>query len=138
MKRVMFVCKHNSRRSQIAEGFARQMSDDTIKITSSGLEASQVDPLAIEVMREVGIDISQQTSKPVSDFDPKYYDAVISLCGCGVNLPSDSLVCEIFIVSSNIKIHAGALNLQTTNPNQASNETLSVFSQGRAKSMRPT
>lgn len=96
MKRVMFVCKRNSRRSQMAEGFARQLSNNEIEVTSSGLEASQVDPLAIKVMQEVGIDISQQTSKPLSNFDPEHYDAVISLCGCGVNLPPEWVVRDIF------------------------------------------
>ena len=87
MKRVMFVCKKNSRRSQMAEGFARTLGAGVIEVASSGLEASKVDPKAVEVMAEMGIDISNQTSKPLSDFKSDDYDAVISLCGCGVNLP---------------------------------------------------
>lgn len=87
MKRVMFVCKKNSRRSQMAEGFARIISACSISVTSSGIETGEVDPLTVLVMSEVGIDISNQTSKPLSDFNPEDYDAVISLCGCGVNLP---------------------------------------------------
>jgi protein-tyrosine-phosphatase len=63
MKRVMFVCKKNSRRSQMAEGFARTLGEGKIAVTSSGLEASQVDPTTTQVMSEVGIDISEQTSK---------------------------------------------------------------------------
>jgi len=96
MKTIMFVCKHNSRRSQMAEGFARALGDGSVSATSSGLEISAVDPLAVQVMAEVGIDISQHTSKPLSDFNPEDYDAVISLCGCGVNLPSEWLLQEIF------------------------------------------
>ena len=96
MKRVMFVCKKNSRRSQMAEGFARTLGAGKIEVSSSGLEASQVDPVTVQVMSEVGIDISNQTSKPLSDFQPKDYDAVISLCGCGVNLPQEWVLREVF------------------------------------------
>ena len=96
MKRVMFVCKKNSRRSQMAEGFARTLGAGKIEVASSGLEASQVDPVTVQVMSEVGIDISNQTSKPLSDFQPEDYDAVISLCGCGVNLPEEWVLREVF------------------------------------------
>lgn len=96
MKRVMFVCTKNSRRSQMAEGFARTLGKDVISVTSSGLETSEVDPKAIEVMSEVGIDISNQNSKPLSDFKPEDYDVVISLCGCGVNLPEPWVLREVF------------------------------------------
>lgn len=96
MKRVMFVCKKNSRRSQMAEGFARTLGEGKIAVSSSGLEASQVDPTTVEVMSEIGIDISEQTSKPLSDFKPEDYDAVISLCGCGVNLPESWVLREVF------------------------------------------
>lgn len=96
MKRVMFVCKKNSRRSQMAEGFARALGADKLAVTSSGLEASHVDPIVVQVMSEVGIDVSHQISKPLSDFRPDDYDAVISLCGCGVNLPSEWVLREVF------------------------------------------
>ena len=96
MKRVMFVCKKNSRRSQMAEGFARTLGSGVISVASSGLEASKVDSKAVEVMAEIGIDISNQTSKPLSDFKANDYDAVISLCGCGVNLPEAWVLREIF------------------------------------------
>ncbi|MBD2441040.1 arsenate reductase, glutathione/glutaredoxin type [Nostoc sp. FACHB-110] len=96
MKKVMFVCKHNSRRSQMAEGFARTLGAGKIVVNSSGLAASEVDPITVNVMAEIGIDISHQTSKPLSDFNPEDYDAVISLCGCGVNLPQAWVLREIF------------------------------------------
>jgi arsenate reductase (thioredoxin) len=97
MKKIMFVCKKNSRRSQMAEGFARTLSDDgKIEVNSSGLAQSEVDPITVQVMAEVGIDISNQTSKPLSDFNPEDYDAVISLCGCGVNLPEAWVLRDIF------------------------------------------
>ncbi|HAG79667.1 MAG TPA: arsenate reductase, glutathione/glutaredoxin type [Cyanobacteria bacterium UBA12227] len=96
MKQVMFVCKKNSCRSQMAEGFARTLGEGTIAVTSSGLESSGVHPTAIQVMSEIGIDISNQTSKPLSNFHPEDYNAVISLCGCGVNLPEDWVLREVF------------------------------------------
>ncbi|MFP4103663.1 arsenate reductase, glutathione/glutaredoxin type [Coleofasciculus sp.] len=96
MKQVMFVCKKNSCRSQMAEGFARTLGEGKVAVTSSGLEASEVNPTAVEVMSEIGIDISDQTSKPLSDFNPDDYNAVISLCGCGVNLPEPWILREVF------------------------------------------
>jgi arsenate reductase (thioredoxin) len=96
MKKVMFVCKKNSARSQMAEGFAKTLGSGKIEVTSSGLEASQVRPEAIATMKDIGIDISDQTSKPLSDFSPENFDAVISLCGCGVNLPPEWVTREMF------------------------------------------
>jgi arsenate reductase len=96
MKRVMFVCKKNSARSQMAEGFAKSLGAGKITVTSSGLESSQVNPIAIQVMQDVGIDISQQTSNPLSEFQPTDFDVVISLCGCGVNLPPEWVTRSVF------------------------------------------
>jgi arsenate reductase (thioredoxin) len=96
MKRVMFVCKKNSARSQMAEGFAKKLGAGKITVTSSGLEASQVRPEAIATMNEVGIDISQQTSNALAEFKPEDFDIVISLCGCGVNLPPEWLGRAVF------------------------------------------
>lgn len=96
MKKIMFVCKKNSRRSQMAEGFARSLGDGKVGVASSGLEASHVDPKTVEIMSEIGIDISNQTSKALSDFKAEDYNAVISLCGCGVNLPEEWVLREVF------------------------------------------
>lgn len=96
MKRVMFVCKKNSARSQMAEGFAKHLGAGKIAVTSSGLEASQVRPEAIATMREAGVDISAQTSKALGDFNPEDFDLVISLCGCGVSLPPAWLTRDFF------------------------------------------
>jgi arsenate reductase len=96
MKKVMFVCKKNSRRSQMAEGFANTLGAGKIQVFSSGLAASEVDPISVQVMAEIGIDISQQSSKALSDFNAADFDAVISLCGCGVNLPEAWVLQEIF------------------------------------------
>lgn len=92
----MFVCNKNSRRSQMAEGFAKTLGQGKIEVYSSGLASSEVDPITVQVMLEVGIDISHQTSKPFTNFNPEDFDAVISLCGCGVNLPQEWLLREVF------------------------------------------
>jgi arsenate reductase len=96
MKRVMFVCKKNSARSQMAEGFAKKLGAGNMEVVSSGLEASQVRPEAIATMKDIGIDITNQTSKALSSFSPEDFDVVISLCGCGVNLPPEWLTREVF------------------------------------------
>ena len=85
----MFACKRNSCRSQMAEGFARSLGAGSFEVVSAGLESSIVNSTAVEVMREAGIDISGQTSKPLSDFQPVNFDVVISLCGCGVIFQKD-------------------------------------------------
>lgn len=92
----MFVCKKNSARSQMAEGFAKHLGVGMIEVVSSGLEASEVRPEAIATMKDVGIDIRDQTSKALSQFNPKDFEVVISLCGCGVNLPPEWVTREVF------------------------------------------
>lgn len=96
MKRIMFVCKKNSARSQMAEAFAKQLAGEAFAVTSSGLEASAVNPGAIAAMDAIGIDIRPQTSKALKDFHPQDFEVVISLCGCGVNLPPEWLAAEVF------------------------------------------
>ncbi len=96
MKRLMFVCKKNSARSQMAEGFAKHLGAGKIEVTSSGLEKSSVRPEAIATMKDTGIDITEQTSNALSEFKPEDFDIVISLCGCGVNLPPEWVQREMF------------------------------------------
>lgn len=96
MKKVMFVCRKNSARSQMAEGFGKALGNGKIEVTSSGLESSTVRPEAIRTMKDVGIDISRQTSDALADFSPEDFDAVISMCGCGVSLPEAWVQREYF------------------------------------------
>ena len=96
MKKVIFVCKKNSCRSQMAEGFAKVLGKDLIIVNSSGLEASKIHPTAIKVMQEIDIDLTDQKSQALAEFNPEDYDIVISLCGCGVNLPQPWLLRETF------------------------------------------
>jgi len=81
MLKVMFLCTGNSCRSQMAEGFARELGKGIIEPYSAGLMASRVHPRAIEVMKEVGIDISEQSSKEIDPDLLKQMDVVITLCG---------------------------------------------------------
>lgn len=80
----------------MAEGFAKTLGQGKIEATSSGLEASQVHPEAIASMKAIGIDITDQTSNALSEFSPEHFDAVISLCGCGVSLPQEWLNRDYF------------------------------------------
>lgn len=65
--RVLFVCVHNSARSQIAEAFLNALAGDRFTAMSAGLEPGMLNPLAVEVMKEAGLDISQNTAKSVFD-----------------------------------------------------------------------
>lgn len=79
-KHILFLCVANSARSQMAEGLARQMAPKTIAISSAGSSPSSVRPEALEVLREIGIDISKHHSKSTDDIDGSDVDVVITLC----------------------------------------------------------
>ena len=79
-KRVLFICTHNSARSQMAEGYLRNLAGDRFDVYSAGTEATLVRPQAIAVMNEIGIDISGQTSKTLQRYLPERWDYVITVC----------------------------------------------------------
>jgi arsenate reductase (thioredoxin) len=79
-RRVLFLCTHNSARSQMAEGFLRQLAGDRFEVASAGTEATRVHPLAIRAMRDVGFDISLHTSKTVDSLLDRPWDYVITVC----------------------------------------------------------
>jgi arsenate reductase (thioredoxin) len=80
-KRVLFLCTANSSRSQMAEGIINHLFGDAIAAFSAGTEPSIVNPCAIAVVKEIGIDISAHRSKNLSEFDGQTFDYVITLCG---------------------------------------------------------
>ena len=80
-RKVVFLCVHNSARSQIAEGFARRAAPAGVEVWSAGTEPRGVHPIAVEVMREVGVDIADQRSKHVDDVPWAEADTVVTLCG---------------------------------------------------------
>ena len=92
-KNVLFICVHNSARSQMAEAFLKQMAGDKFEVESAGLEPGKLNLIVVEVMKEVGIDISQNKTKSVFDFykQGKQYDYVITVCD-----ESQSGACPMF------------------------------------------
>jgi arsenate reductase len=79
-QRVLIVCTGNVARSQMAEGLLRHDAGDRFEVFSAGIYPSYVRPLAIAAMNELGIDISEQRSKSVDEFDGKKLDYVITVC----------------------------------------------------------
>jgi arsenate reductase len=80
VKKVLFLCTGNSVRSQMAEGLLRALASGQWEVQSAGIISSYVHPLAIQVMEEIGIDISHQTSKSMDQFISQRFDYVITLC----------------------------------------------------------
>jgi protein-tyrosine-phosphatase/N-acetylglutamate synthase-like GNAT family acetyltransferase len=87
--RILFLCVANSARSQMAEGLARHLFGQAAEVQSAGSQPSRVNPWAIEVMREIGIDIGGHASKSVNGVDPASVDMVITLCA--------EEVCPVFL-----------------------------------------
>ncbi|MBI4490903.1 MAG: PAS domain-containing protein [Deltaproteobacteria bacterium] len=81
LKEILFLCTANSCRSQMAEGFARVLAPKEIRVYSAGTEPKKVHPLAIKVMEELGIDISDQRSKGLEAVPLEKIDLVVTLCG---------------------------------------------------------
>ena len=89
MRGLLFLCVANSARSQMAEGLARHLLGSGVLVQSAGSAPSRVNPLAIEVMREIGIDIAGHATKSVDTIDPASVDTVITLCA--------EEVCPVFL-----------------------------------------
>ncbi|HSD89829.1 MAG TPA: arsenate reductase ArsC [Kofleriaceae bacterium] len=88
-KNILFLCVANSARSQMAEGLARSILDSEARVQSAGSQPSRVNPYAIEVMHEIGIDLADHHSKSVETIDPASVDMVITLCA--------EEVCPVFL-----------------------------------------
>jgi len=86
MTRVVFLCGHNSARSQMAEGFLRALGGDRFVAESAGTIASELHPLAVRAMREVGIDISAQHSKSIDDLAGPF-DVCVTVCDANCPIP---------------------------------------------------
>ena len=80
-RRVLFLCTGNSCRSQMAEGLCRHLLGDDIEPFSAGIETHGLNPLAVKVMDEIGIDISTHRSKTVTDLGDQPLDVVVTVCG---------------------------------------------------------
>ena len=91
--KVLFVCVHNSARSQMAEAFLKKYGGDRFEVESAGLEPGKLNPVVVEAMKDAGIDISQNKTKSVFDFykQGKLYNYVITVCD-----ESQSERCPVF------------------------------------------
>ena len=86
---ILFLCVANSARSQMAEGLARQLFGDSVRVQSAGSAPSQVNPYAIRAMAEIGVDLGTHESKSVDSIDPDSVNLVITLCA--------EEVCPVFL-----------------------------------------
>ena len=77
---VLFVCIHNSARSQMAEAFLNQICREQFEAHSAGLEPGRLNPVVVQVMKEIGMDISANKTKAVSDFLERQFDYVVTVC----------------------------------------------------------
>lgn len=88
-KSILFLCVANSARSQMAEGLGRMIFGDRVPVMSAGSEPSKVNPYAVEVMHELGVDLTTHHSKSVQTIDPSTVGTVITLCA--------EEVCPVFL-----------------------------------------
>lgn len=79
--KILFLCTGNSCRSQMAEGWAHRLQSDTMEAYSAGIEKHGLNPLAVKVMAEAGVDITHQQSKVIDELQVSHFDYVITLCG---------------------------------------------------------
>lgn len=79
-KKVLFICTHNSNRSQIAEALLNYLYPDKYEAYSAGTQPSKVNEYAIKVLKEVGIDISKNRSKHIEEFKDEIFDYVVTVC----------------------------------------------------------
>jgi len=119
---VLFLCVANSARSQMAEGLARMIFGDRAAVQSAGSQPSRINPYAIEVMREIGADLTDHASKSVDTIDPATVDTVITLCA--------EEVCPVFLGKAR-KLHWPILDPASSDPAVSREETLRRFREAR-------
>jgi arsenate reductase (thioredoxin) len=121
-KGILFLCVANSARSQMAEGLGRMLFGDRASVMSAGSEPSQVNPYAVEVMRELGVDLSSHRSKSVQTIDPKTVDIVITLCA--------EEVCPVFLGKAR-RLHMPIPDPASKDPSLSRDEMLTRFRTAR-------
>jgi arsenate reductase len=119
---LLFLCVANSARSQIAEGLARARFGDRVRVQSAGSAPSRVSPYAIEVMREIGVDLAAHTSKSVDTIDPASVDTVITLCA--------EEVCPVFLGKAR-RLHWPIPDPASDDPSLARQDLLARFRAAR-------
>lgn len=95
-RHILFLCVQNSARSQIAEGIARFLAPPGVRVSSAGSEPAFVRPQAVQVLQEIGIDISAQRSKAIDQIDAASVDAAVTLCA--------EEVCPVFLGDA-VRLH---------------------------------
>lgn len=121
-KSILFLCVANSARSQMAEGLGRMIFGDRVPVQSAGSEPSQVNPYAIEVMRELGVDLMTHHSKSVQTIDPATVGTVITLCA--------EEVCPVFMGKAR-RLHWPIPDPASKDPTLPPEEMLSRFRMAR-------
>lgn len=121
-KAILFLCVANSARSQMAEGLARKLLGSRIAVQSAGSEPSSVNPYAIEVMREVDVDLTTHHSKSVQTIDPATVGTVITLCA--------EEVCPVFLGKAR-RLHWPILDPASKDPSIPRDEMLTRFRTAR-------
>jgi arsenate reductase len=116
--RLLFLCVANSARSQMAEGLARSMFGSRAVVASAGSKPSRVNPYAVEVMGEAGIDLGSHRSKSVEDVDPADVDVVITLCA--------EEVCPVFLGKAR-RVHWPIPDPASDDPSLTRDEMLDRF-----------
>lgn len=120
--RILFLCVANSARSQMAEGLARTIFGDRVPVASAGSEPSQVNPYAIEVMHELGVDLTTHRSKSVQTIDPATIGTVITLCA--------EEVCPVFLGAAR-RLHWPIPDPASKDPSLLREEMLARFRTAR-------
>ena len=117
-KSILFLCVANSARSQMAEGLGRMIFGDRVPVMSAGSEPSKVNPYAVEVMRELGLDLSTHHSKAVQTIDPAKVGTVITLCA--------EQVCPVFLGKAR-RLHWPIADPASKDPSIPRDEMLTRF-----------
>lgn len=106
-KKVLFICSHNSARSQIAEGLVNHFFKETWEAKSAGIISTEVNPFAIKTMNEIDIDISGQTSKTIEIFKNDNFDLVVTVCNDAREVcpffPGKKIIHKSFVDPSSFK-----------------------------------
>ncbi|HEY0136789.1 MAG TPA: arsenate reductase ArsC [Nannocystis sp.] len=119
---VLFLCVANSARSQMAEALARARFGDRVRVQSAGTQPSQVNPNAVAVMAERGVDTARQHSKSVSTIDPATVDLVVTLCA--------EEVCPLFLGAAT-RLHWPIDDPASSDPSISREEFLARFRRAR-------
>lgn len=119
---ILFLCVANSARSQMAEGLARMILGEAVVVMSAGSEPSRVNPYAIEVMRELGVDLGTHRSKSVQTIDPATVGTVVTLCA--------EEVCPVFLGGAR-RLHWPIPDPASNDPTIAADEMLERFRRAR-------